>query len=231
MRRLVLASLGFLASSLLQASPASAQLKGNADNICRNGYFPRESTNYRLAKIMGAAGDRIYFHGDDNERCPDDQACRLKTYVIANDEVIVSRTSGKFACSWFQPRKGTETVGWIETDRLAWQETTRRPAMPDWLGEWRAYDNVISISKAKAAGMLAIKGEATWGSGASTHTGELDYDAKPSADKMKFGDGTDERDCQVTMQRVGKYLVVGDNLHCGGANVSFSGVYQKNPKR
>ena len=182
-------------------------------------------------RFKGAAGDRIYFHGDDNERCPDDQACRLKTYVIANDEVIVSRTSGKFACSWFQPRKGTETVGWIETDRLAWQETTRRPAMPDWLGEWRAYDNVISISKAKAAGMLAIKGEATWGSGASTHTGELDYDAKPSADKMKFGDGTDERDCQVTMQRVGKHLVVGDNLHCGGANVSFSGVYQKNPKR
>ena len=231
MRRLVLASLGLLASSLLQASPASAQLKGNADNICRNGYFPRESTDYRLAKIIGAAGDRIYFHGDDNEHCPDDQACRLKTYVIANDEVIVSRTSGKFACSWFQPRKGTETVGWIETDRLALQETTRRPAMPDWLGEWRAYDNVIRISKSKAAGMLAIKGEATWGSGASAHTGELDYDAKPSADKMKFGDGTDERDCQVTMQRVGKYLVVGDNLHCGGANVSFSGVYQKKPKR
>ena len=77
----------------------------------------------------------------------------------------------------------------------------------------------------------AIKGEATWGSGAGTHTGELDYDAKPSADKMKFGDGTDELDCQVTMQFVGKHLVVGDNLHCGGANVSFSGVYQRRRKR
>ena len=55
MRRLVQASLrNLLAWSLLQASPASAQLKGNADNICRNGYFPRESTNYRLAKIKGA---------------------------------------------------------------------------------------------------------------------------------------------------------------------------------
>ena len=48
---------------------------------------------------------------------------------------------------------------------------------------------------------------------------------------MKFGDGTDELDCQVTMQLVCKFLVVGDNLHCGGANVSFSGVYQKRPKR
>jgi hypothetical protein len=44
---------------------------------------------------------------------------------------------------------------------------------------------------------------------------------------MKFGDGTDENDCQVTTQLVGKVLVVGDNLHCGGANVSFSGVYQR----
>ena len=143
----------------------------------------------------------------------------------------MSRTFGKFACSWFQPRKGTETVGWIETERLAWQEDNRQPAIRDWLGEWRAYDNVIRISKSKAAGQFAIKGEATWGSGASTHTGELDYDAKPTADKMKFGDGTDELDCQVTMQLVGKHLVVGDNLHCGGANVSFSGVYQRRPKR
>ena len=231
MRRLVQASLGLLAWSLLQTSPAFAQLKGNADNVCRNGYFPRESTNYRLAKIKGAAGDKIHFHGDDSERCPDDAACRLKTYVVPNDEVVVSRTFGKFACSWFQPRKGTETVGWIETDRLAWQETTRRPAMPDWLGEWRAYDNFIRIAKSKAPGKLAITGEATWGSGSRTHTGELDYEAKPDAQTISFGDGTDELDCQVTMHLVGKFLVVGDNLHCGGANVSFSGVYQKRPRR
>lgn len=54
---------------------------------------------------------------------------------------------------------------------------------------------------------------------------------KPSAGKMNFGDGTDEHDCQVEMQLVGKYLVVADNLHCGGANVSFSDVYQKRPRR
>ena len=231
MNRLAQASLGLLACGLLHASPASAQLKGNPENVCRNGYFPRESTNYRLAKIKGAAGDKIYFHGDDNERCPDDAACRLKTYVVPNDEVIVSRTFGKFACSWFQPRKGTETVGWIETERLAWQVDARPPDMRDWQGEWRANDNAIRISKSKAAGTLAIKGEAIWGSGSRTHTGELDYVAKPAADKMKFGDGTDDNDCQVTMQLVGKLLVVGDNLNCGGANVSFSGVYQRRPKR
>lgn len=79
--------------------------------------------------------------------------------------------------------------------------------------------------------MLAIEGEATWGSGSRTHTGELDHAAKPSGARMNFGDGTDEFDCQVAMHLVGKFLVVGDNLHCGGANVSFSGVYEKRPKR
>ena len=236
MNRLVQASLALLACSLLPPSPASAQLKGNPDNVCRNGYFPRESTNYRMAKIKGAAGDKIHFHGDDSERCPDDAACRLKTYVIPGDEILVSRTLAKFACSWFQPRKGTETVGWIETDRLAWQEDMRRedmrrPEMRDWLGEWRAYDNVIRISTSKTAGSLAIKGDAFWGSGDRTHTGVLEYDAKPSADQMKFGDGTDEFDCEVTMQLIGKRLIVGDNLHCGGVNVSFSGVYQRRSKR
>jgi hypothetical protein len=41
----------------------------------------------------------------------------------------------------------------------------------------------------------------------------------------------DEFDCSLAMHLAGKFLVVGDNLHCGGANVSFSGVYQKRPKR
>ena len=227
MKRLVQIALRFVACSLMLTTPAFSQLKGNPENFCRNGSFPRESKDYRLAKIKGAAGDKVYFHDDSKERCPADPSCRLKTYIIPNDQVIVSRTFEKFACSWFQPSKGTGTVGWIETERLAWTESKRAPAEREWLGDWRAYGNSIRIAKAKEAGALSIKGEASWGSGAATHTGELDHSAKPSADKLNFGDGTDEYDCQVAMQLVGPYLVVGDNLHCGGANVSFSGVYQK----
>ena len=78
---------------------------------------------------------------------------------------------------------------------------------------------MLSASRKRKRQAPAIKGEATSRLGAGTHTGELDYDAKPSADKLKFGDETDENDCQVTLQLVGKHLVVGDNLHRGGANV------------
>jgi hypothetical protein len=58
MKSLVEIALALSACSLLLTAPAFAQLKGNPENICRNGYFPRESKDYRLAKIKGAAGDK-----------------------------------------------------------------------------------------------------------------------------------------------------------------------------
>lgn len=220
--RLVLA-----ACTLLLPAPASAQLAGNPERYCRDGYFPRESKAYRLATIKGATGDRIYFHEDDPEKCPADPACRAKAYVIANDQVIVSRTLGKFACSWFQPRKGAGTTGGIETDRLTFIGSIKPPSVGDWIGEWRDTTNVIRIKRAKKAGELDISGEATWGSGNRVHTGELGYTAKLAGDALKWVDPEDDEGCAGDMQLVGRFLIVGDNLKCGGANVSFSGVYQK----
>jgi len=216
-----------LLSALLLATPAFAQLQGNPDYFCRGGYFPRESKTYRLATIKGAAGERAFFHDDGTEKCPADPACRLKTYVIASDQVIVSRTLGKFACSWFQPRKGHGTTGWIESDRLSWAGSIPPPVERDWIGVWRDNSSVIRIKRAKKKGELDIEGEATWGSGDHAHTGNLDHTAKPSGDAMTFADAEVEGGCAGEMQLVGKFLIVGDNLNCGGANVSFSGVYQK----
>lgn len=226
MKNTVLTALA--ACSLFMAAPASAQLEGNPDRYCRDGYFPRESKEYRLATIKGGAGGRAYFHDDDPEKCPADPSCRLKTYVVANDQVIVSRTLGKFACSWFQPpRRGHGTTGWIETDRLKWTGSIKPPLQRDWLGEWRAPARFIRITRTRKVGDLDISGEATWGSGDRVNEGAIAYTATPSGDTMKFGDGTGQYDCQVDMQLVGKFLIVGDNLNCGGHNVSFSGVYRK----
>jgi hypothetical protein len=220
--------LGLAAAILLFAAPAFAQLEGNPDRYCRNGYFPRESKIYRLATIKGATGERAHFHEDDPEKCPADASCRGKAYVIPNDQVIVSRTLGKFACSWFQPRKGEGTTGWLETDRLTFTGSVKPPVLSDWIGEWRADgDTFIRIKRAKKAGELAITGEATWGAGARAHTGELDHTGKPNGDAVRFVDPEDDEGCAGDVQLVGKFLIVGDNLKCGGANVSFSGVYQK----
>lgn len=205
------------------------QIEGNPENYCRNGFFPRESSVYQMAKIIGKKGDRIYFYGDERDDCPSGKNCRLKSYVIPNDEVIVSRTFGNFACVWFQPKKGSETVGWIEVDKFELIETNQNPDLKNWLGEWRYYDNSIVISKSKTPDLLDIKGNAFWkGLGDNIHIGELDDTSKPSENKLKLGENdTSEYACKVSMQLVGKYLIASDNLNCGGANVTFSGVYRK----
>lgn len=53
--------LSFFISCLMPAF-VLAQLKGNPENVCRNGYFPRESNEYSIAKIFGEKGEKIYFY-------------------------------------------------------------------------------------------------------------------------------------------------------------------------
>jgi hypothetical protein len=213
---------------LIFAFPAFAQLEGNPENWCRNGFFPRESLEYKLASVKGGKNEKVYFYGDDRD-CPNDKNCRLKSYVIPNDEVIVSRNFGGWACSWYQPKKGVETVGWIALDKLEFKETNPNPAAGDWLGRWNYAGNQIEIGKSKTAGLLAITGSAFWhGLGDNVNVGELDNESKPAGNQLKIGENeTGEYECKVTMRLLGKYLVVADNLQCGGLNVSFSGVYQK----
>lgn len=205
-----------------------AQLEGNPENWCRNGAFPRESEEYKLAKVKGKKGERVYFFGDD-DNCPNGKNCRQKSYLIPNDEVIVSRTFGKWACGWFQPKKGSETVGWIAVENLEFVKTDKIPEMKDWIGDWSYYDNSISIKPAKKARFFDVKGNAFWkGLGDNVHVGELDSTLKPDGNVLQVGEGDeDEYACKVTMRLVGKYLIASDNLNCGGVNVSFSGVYLK----
>jgi hypothetical protein len=224
-----LQNLAVLFFGFIFATQIFAQLDGNPPNICRNGYFPREGKDYQMARIIGKAGEKIYFYGDEREDCPQGKNCRLKSYLIPADEIIVSRTLGGYVCSWFQPRKGSETVGWINVDNLEWIETNQKPAANDWLGEWRFYDNSITISKSKTPDLFDVKGNAVWkGLGDNVHVGELDESGKPSANTLKLGEkDTEEYACKVSMQLVGKFLIVADNMNCGGANVTFSGVYRK----
>ncbi len=206
-----------------------AQLEGNPENMCRNGFFPRESENYFLAKIKGKKSERIYFYGDDKKNCPNGKNCRLKSYVIPNDEVIVSRKFAGFACAWYQPKKGAETVGWIPLDKLEFIEMVQSTGKKAWAGTWKFYDSEIKIAASETKDMYKITGNAFWkGLGDNIHIGELDGDAKLVVTSLKYGeDDTDEYACKVTMRLKDKFMIVSDNLNCGGANVSFSGVYKK----
>lgn len=204
------------------------QLAGNPANFCRNGFFPRESSEYKIAQIKGKKGERVYFYGDERDDCPQNKNCRLQSYVIPNDEVIVSRTFGDFACVWFQPRKGSETVGWIPAANLVYQPE-KNFALTDWLGAWSHGTSGIDITPAAAREMLLVKGDSYWqGLGDNVHVSEIEETVAPRENILKIGEKDEgEDDCRVTMRRVGKYMIVADNLNCGGVNVTFSGVYRR----
>ncbi|MEZ5428091.1 MAG: DUF3298 and DUF4163 domain-containing protein [Pyrinomonadaceae bacterium] len=207
--------------------PLRFAANGNPVNWCRNGLFPKDGENFRLAKVVGGSGAKAFFYGDDGKDCPGNARCKTRSYVIPGDEVIVSGTYSGYACSWYQPKKGNETVGWISLDDLSMTETASKPALGDWVGNWSFAENSIEIRSSEKSGFLKITGNAFWkGAGDNIHIGELDDEAAPTGDKLNFG-GEDEYDCRVRMQRLGRFLIVSDNLQCGGVNVTFSGVYQK----
>ena len=216
-----------LAGGFIFTLQVFGQLDGNPENFCRNGFFPRESKDYSLAVVKGKKGEKIYFYGDERADCPNNKNCRLKSYLIPKNEVLVSRKLGKFACVWFQPNKGSETVGWIPLQNLEFLNLLQ--SFDEITGNWNFYDNQIKIAKTAKSSVYKITGDATWkGLGDNVHIGELDGEAKIVGNDLKYGaEETDEYACKVTMRLVGKYLIVSDNLNCGGANVTFSGVYRR----
>lgn len=215
------------AAVLCACAPVFGQLEGNPENWCRNGFFPRESESYEIAVVKEKKGERVYFYGDETN-CPAGKNCRKKSYLIAGDEVIVSRRFDGFACAWFQPKKGAETVGWLPLGKLEFTEPVRNKDQSAWTGTWVFYDNEIRIA-AGQNGVFKITGNAFWkGLGDNVHIGELDGDAVLSGDRLRYGEeDAGEYDCRATMRLAGRFLIVSDNLKCGGVNVTFSGVYRK----
>ncbi len=217
-----------LRSPVFLRIPEASVIAEGASNWCRNGLFPLENVRFRLAAARGKAGakQRIYFHKDDAD-CPSGKDCRTKAYVIPGDKVIVAQRRGAFLCAWYEPRKGSETVGWILADELIVASDEQAPAFNKWLGNWESNGNSLEISRGIETGSLAITGYAFWmGIGDNIHIGEVDDTGTPHGDLLSFG-GQDEYDCRVKMQLVGDFLVVSDNMRCGGANVTFNGVYHK----
>lgn len=197
---------------------------GNPVNMCRNGLFPSDSDNFRIGKITGRRNEKIFFYKDDESICPGDEKCKTKSYIVPGDEIIVARTFGNYACGWYQPAKGYETVGWISLDKIDFLDDSRD--LP-WIGGWSYGENSIKIAPMKIDGKVKITGNAFWiGLGDNVHIGEIDFSGIPVNNKLELGE-SGEYECRVKMQRAGKFLIVSDNLNCGGANVSFNGVYRR----
>jgi hypothetical protein len=186
------------------------------------------ATSFGLARITGAP--KVYL-----KHCPPGAAGCAEPphapYVVAGDMVIVGPRAGDAVCVAKPNRQGA-TAGWVTEHQVQPQPTPPAP-LAAWAGHWTlAGGNTIDL-KAQG-GALAVSGAACWpacngsGKGRVPNVGELDGKATPAGGRLRIGSDTD---CAAELWLVGPYLVVFDNLGCGGMNVSFTGIYQRAGRR
>ncbi len=192
---------------------------------CRNGLFADEPP-FALAEVIGEK--RAYFHGDMNG-CPWTRgACASPSYVVTGDTLVISKIRKGFACA-FYPGKGGGTAGWVPTRQLKLLFVDSHPPVSAWLGTWTSGGNP-EIAITQKFGQLHAKGHAFWPGKPETtdwpsvHVGEISGRINRAGQR---GDYADENLCKVRFTLLRDYLIAGDNRQCGGANVSFSGVYRR----
>lgn len=174
-------------------------------------------------------------------------ACQSKAFVVSGDLVLISQVFDASACAVFVNAKGQTTMGLLPNNRLLAptpRVTTDASAL---VGTWKRTEATIAIKRKGGDGSLTFAGDATYGAfdkariaRGAVNMGEFSFSLKPASNSVDVSlrstadgaapvarDKGDPTDCAIAMIALGPYLVVEDNLNCGGANVSFTGIYRR----
>ena len=197
------------------------------DPMCRNGLFAAEPP-FALATINRTGARAVFL--DDSDGCPwEGEKCATSAYVVPGDTVIVSRVRNGFACA-FYPSPGGGTAGWLATRQVNLTPIDTRPRPDRWIGTWSSEGNPQLIF-AERLGKLRVSGKAYWPGPEGTadyptvHEGEIEGPVEITGHTGHYGE--DENLCEVRFTLLGDYLLAGDNMNCGGANVTFTAVYRR----
>lgn len=198
------------------------------------------------------AGPKRYFYQDGYSArgCPAlTAACRRKAYVVPGDQLVAMETKAGFThVEYIAPHRTDPTDGWVESAALAPVKLSA-PKPADWIGHWASWDNAIDVGPGKG-GTFKLSGEALWGSRdpekverGSVHVGQFAALVKLSGDRVAFAStwGADEAEdhaalpydtsdpdaCKLRLRLLGPYLLAEDSGNCGGAGVTFTGVYRR----
>jgi hypothetical protein len=198
--------------------------------MCRNGLFADKDAPFGLARIVGAPRTQLRI---DTGKCPDQSdACKGRSYVVPGNTVITADTFGAYTCVYFPNRSGG-SAGYIHRDEFTALPAQSRPRLTDWKGEWRNGDNKIRLWISHAR--LGAVGNAYWPSRnpplhqfpGGPNLGGFQGTAAPNGSTVEFHEVDKPDRCAVRLTLVEPFLLARDNKHCGGMNVSFSGVYLK----
>jgi hypothetical protein len=189
---------------------------------------------------------RAYFvkspYDDDfkAETCPAaTDACRKKSYLVTGDLVLTGATRGAFTCiSYHSPlsAKRTWVTGWLPSVALRPVAPMPAPKTSDWAGTWRQGQRYVGGGhveiKPEKGGKLHIDAGILLPTARDFHNGAFEAHVTPQGDTMAFEDDGSNygSGCKVRMQRIGPWLLIEDDSGCGGAAVSFTGLYRRESK-
>jgi len=115
--------------------------------------------------------------------------------------------------------------GWVPAQR--WHRSNNRPQPATrWPGVWQ--NNHAKLKVRSTDGILDVSGNALWGGGGlnTAHFGDFQATGVPIDGLLSIGNDTTTGACRVALRLVGSFLVAADNRYCGGANVTFDGIYR-----
>ncbi|WP_223645369.1 hypothetical protein [Corallococcus sp. EGB] len=163
--------------------------------------------------------------------CPAQGECgwKQRSYLIPGDTVLAGPEQGGFRCAYYVTAKGKPLAGFLPAANLEPAKGEKGLDAAVLAGTWVYAENEI-VFTSKAGGLLHAEGNATAVVNGTANTGGFAEDVKPGGEELRIGDPKEEDECLVTVQRRGPYLLVSDNLQCGGLNVSFKGLYIRKKK-
>lgn len=228
--RISLAGVGLVAAAILFGGPAMAYDANDPANC--NGAEWDQANPLLVAKV--STGPRVSFikspydDGFTASSCPAaTAACERKAYLVAGDLVLAGRKRGPFTCVSYQSPLAKKQIwvnGWLPSAALTPVLPMPNPEISDWVGTWYHPGGPIEIRKAKG-GKLHVEGGMTVPTAKDFHNGDFAGDVMPKGDTIAFVDQYGE--CRVRLQRIGPWLLAVDNSGCGGAGVSFTGLYRR----
>ncbi len=182
--------------------------------------------HYEVAPLMrvraGIPGGKVNFQ-KKAEPCAAGCPSREKAYLVPGDVVFAGPELRGHRCAYYGTAKGEIVAGFLPPDALEEAQETGIIDSKFLAGTWVSLGENPITFKAADGNAIHAQGKAVWRGPADAHLGSFSATAVPRGESMTLVDEA----CEVRVRRRGPYLLVDDNLHCGGVNVRFRGIYVK----
>ncbi|HEY8574011.1 hypothetical protein [Phenylobacterium sp.] len=146
--------------------------------------------------------------------------------------MVTGASTGAFVCTYFPNARGGAT-GWLPQARLLPMTVDPDPPSAAWVGAWSTgygWGRGADLRLSRAGAEIKVEGTAVFvrdAEAGNVNDGEIVGRARPLRGVLEITMEDQLDDCRARLRLIGPYLVVADNGGCGGAWVSFGGVYKR----